>query len=465
VSKVKDTQEHRLWIHYLKVIFWATTVFMTLAVIAVYFWQSSIERKMLDREYELVEEILVTSNGDIYDVMNLSKDRLFHVRFLSEPPPGLPGYYKTPAYEDGDCGSLLEYLGLDDESWTGYGNYNQCKWHLLIRRGMVPGHDISIEYVIDVSGSPSDRMILMRIWGIFVVLSLILGDPIAKGFAKRAVFPINEITEHARRITAQSLSERLPVPNPQDATGRLATEFNQVLDRLERSFGQLRQFSDDIAHELRTPLAAIRANSEIALRDSEPGSPGTESLSDILEGVDYIQRILDNLLQLSRGESGRVELSMVPVDAGALIQDVSSDLRVLAEEKGQVLGVSAGEGLTVHADEVTLRQALNNVVHNALRYTPEGGEVKVEVADCADGSSVVIRVLDTGPGIPEDERTMVFDRFYRLEKSRSKDLGGTGLGLAIAKWAVEANDGSIRFTDLDGWGGCCEITLPRQEKP
>jgi len=276
--------------------------------------------------------------------------------------------------------------------------------------------------------------------------------------AARALSPVAAVTRKAREITAERLGERLPVRNPNDEIGRLAMVFNQTLARLESSFEQLRRFTADASHELRTPLTSIRSVGEVALRGPMEREACREAIGSMLEETDRLTRLLENLLTLARGESGRAQLSRRPAELTSLVGEVVEELRILAEEKDQTLLLDAPAPISVVVDVASLRQAVTNVLHNAIRYTPAGGHLEVGVA--LRGGQAAIEIIDDGPGIPAADRSKVFERFYRVDEARSRADGGAGLGLSIARWAVEANAGHIEFCDREDPGSCCRITLP-----
>jgi signal transduction histidine kinase len=179
----------------------------------------------------------------------------------------------------------------------------------------------------------------------------------------------------------------------------------------------------------------------------------------MLEETERLTHLVDNLLTLARGDAGKAHLAPQEMDLSVLVSEVVEELRVLSEEKNQTLSSDSLPSITVTADEATLRQAVSNVLHNAIEHTPERGHIKVITAKTEDGNAI-INIIDDGPGIPEPERTKVFERFYRIHGGRSRKGGGVGLGLAIARWAVEANGGVIEFLDKKGPGTHCRITLP-----
>ena len=288
-----------------------------------------------------------------------------------------------------------------------------------------------------------------------------VGLAIAGGYilAGRLLAPVGAMAATARRIGAESLAERLPVANARDEFGQLAGVFNDTLSRLQDAFEQLRRFTADASHELRTPLTAMRSVGEVALQRSANAAEYREVIGSMLEEVDRLTRLVENLLTLTRGEAGRIPLTSALVDLSDLTATVSEGLHVLAEEKHQSLEVETASAVRVRCDPAILRQGLINVLHNAIKYTPSGGTVRV-VTQHARSGEAVIEVKDTGPGIPAADRQRIFERFYRVDAGRSREAGGVGLGLAIARWAVEANGGRIEIESEEGQGALFRIVLP-----
>ena len=300
-----------------------------------------------------------------------------------------------------------------------------------------------------------------------VALILLLGLPIAvaaAGFggymlARRALAPIERMTERAETITAERLSDRLPVSNPDNEMGRLATVFNATLARLQESFDQMRRFTADVSHELRTPLTAIRSVGEVGLR----GGPRAEGeyraiIGSMLEEVDRLAGMVDRLLTLSRAETGEAKLSIESIGLKELAESVVGDLAVLAEEKSQQVVVEAHGSPRAAGDRLMVRQALINLVDNAIKFAPAASAIIIRVADTADHATV--DVIDRGPGIPAAARDRIFDRFFRAS-SAPADAAGTGLGLSIARSAVETVSGTLTLEHTDQSGSTFRITLPR----
>ncbi len=299
---------------------------------------------------------------------------------------------------------------------------------------------------------------------------LMLGFPIALAgaiaggwfLAGRMLKPVVAMANAARRITADRLSDRLPIANRDDEFGRLAHVFNHTLARLEDAFDRLRRFTSDASHELRTPLTAMRSVGEVALRDHQPPDQYREAIGSMLEEVDRLTHLVNSLLTLTRGDSGAYRASVESVDLGALAQEVVDSLRVLAEDRGQSISIAAEEASVVDADRATLRQALINLLDNAIKYSPPGGIIRIALHMRDD--LAVVEVSDSGPGIPPEHAEKVFERFYRVGRDRSRASGGVGLGLAIARWAVEVNGGRIELDTSPGVGSTFRITLPRSRQ-
>jgi heavy metal sensor kinase len=298
-----------------------------------------------------------------------------------------------------------------------------------------------------------------------ILTVLILGLPAVAALAgvggyvlaRRALKPIGQIAEEARRITADRLHERLSVPNQQDEVGRLAAVINETFARLEASFDQLRRFTADASHELRTPLAVIRGIGEVGLGQTRSPAEYKEAMGSMLEEVDRLTSLVDTLLRLSRGDAGTVRLALEPVDLRQLTQDVVDSTAILAEERNQRLTVDAADRVIVPVDRLVLREAITNILDNAIKYSPRESTVDLRVR--MEPKHAILEIADQGPGVAPEHRERIFDRFFRLDEGRSRDSGGTGLGLAIAKWAVEVHGGQIMVEDSKG-GSLFRITLP-----
>ncbi|HLY16746.1 MAG TPA: ATP-binding protein [Bryobacteraceae bacterium] len=269
--------------------------------------------------------------------------------------------------------------------------------------------------------------------------------------ARRALRPLDSMARQAHKITAERLSERLPIGNPDDELGHLGRVFNETLARLERSFEQLRRFTADASHELRTPLTAIRSVGEVSLQRTGDAAYYRDIVGSMLEEANRLTRLVDSLLVMSRADAGRIPLQRSAFPLLEMAREAAGVIEVLAEEKNQHMSITGDPAVEVRGDRLILRQALINLLDNAVKYSPEQGSVEVRVG--AQNGEAFVDVHDNGPGIPLAQRAKVFERFYRVDKSRSREQGGAGLGLSISEWAVKAHGGRIEL-DCDGEPGC-----------
>jgi heavy metal sensor kinase len=282
--------------------------------------------------------------------------------------------------------------------------------------------------------------------------------------AGKALSPLEEMVRQTEQISASSLHDRVPVENPDDELGRMASVLNDLLRRLQESFDQMRRFTSDVSHELRTPLASIRSVGEVGLQRTRNPEGYREVIGSMLEEVTRLTQTVDTLLTISRADAGQIVLHKTTFLLDGLLNETIGLVGVLAEEKGQTLSVSSDATISVLADRAVLRQALLNLLENAVKYSPVDSNISVVLQSIASPESEVqfveLTIEDSGHGIPAEARERVFDRFYRVDEARSREAGGAGLGLAIAKWAVEAQGGAIGL-ETGKRGGCAfYIRLP-----
>lgn len=333
-----------------------------------------------------------------------------------------------------------------------------ARWRTVASAVTVGGHSVWLRV------ARSEERVLQQLREVLVVL--VLGLPMVVvlagigGYllARRALQPIDHLATEAHRITAEQLHQRLSVPNQRDEIGRLAAVINETLARLEASFDQLKRFTADASHELRTPLAVVRSIGEATVAERRSPSEYEDAIGSILEEVDRMSNLVDTLLRLSRGDAGTIRLSQAPADLGDLARDAASSLGILAEERGQTLNVAVNDVLVVPVDRLVLREALTNVIDNAIKYSPQGSIVRVRVERVGDHA--LIAVADQGPGVSPAHRARIFDRFFRVDESRTRNSGGAGLGLAIAKWAVEIHGGQLTVHDGPRGGAEFRMVLP-----
>jgi heavy metal sensor kinase len=352
----------------------------------------------------------------------------------------------------------LDLPNLPDDAIVRVPTGDGVPLRVLSRRGEIAGSPVVIQV------GRSERTLRDQIRT--VALILLLGLPVAVAaaglggyaLARRALAPIERMTERAETITPERLSDRLPVSNPDNEMGRLATVFNATLARLEESFNQMRRFTADVSHELRTPLTAIRSVGEVGLRGRRDEAGYRAIIGSMLEEVDRLAGLVDRLLTLSRAETGVATRSVEPIVLKHLAESIVGDLAVLAEEKSQQVVVEAHGSPRGLGDRLMVRQALMNLVDNAIKFSPPGTASVIRVAESP--ACVTVDVIDRGPGIPSSAREHIFDRFFR-GSSVPADVAGTGLGLSIAKSAVETSGGTLTLEQSDEHGSTFRITLPR----
>ena len=299
-----------------------------------------------------------------------------------------------------------------------------------------------------------------------ILIGFALGVPLAAvlsavgGYvmAGRMLRPVSAMAEQARQINSESLSQRLSNPNPHDELGQMASVFNETLQRLHSSFETLQRFTADASHELRTPLTALRSVGEVALREADNATALRETIGSMLEEAQRLTDLIDSLLLLARVESGRSQLHLERFSFPELLEEVRESVDVLAAEKQQTVTLAEKAELMVSADPLLTRQATMNILDNAIRYSPPGTKIFMRCFH-RDGS-VIAEISDEGPGIAPEHHQRIFERFFRIDKARSRNDGGAGLGLAIAKLSIERQGGRIELESAIGQGSHFRIILP-----
>ena len=267
--------------------------------------------------------------------------------------------------------------------------------------------------------------------------------------AGRLLAPLREMAERTRQLSAKTLSERLPVANPYNELGHLAAGFNDVLQQLESSFAELDRLTADVSHELRTPLTAMRAVGEVALRERNPAVL-YDAVGSMLEEIGRMNQLIDRLLLLARADNNEMPVHLEAGLVRNVLVEVSDALSLVAEEKQQRIEVDCADHVLAVFDPALLRLALMNLTQNAIRYSPLGKPIVLRGVE-RDGG-IVIEVIDKGPGISAAHHQKIFERFYRVDKARSRTEGGVGLGLAIVRWAAERMGGTVELDSEVGRG-------------
>lgn len=275
--------------------------------------------------------------------------------------------------------------------------------------------------------------------------------------ARKALEPVERLASEADQITATRLDRRLATPNPQDELGRLARTLNGMIARLEHSFGEIQRFTADAAHELRTPLAALRSEAEVTLLAERDPAEYRRTLESMLEEIEHLTRLTENLLNLCR-EDAQVKPSLEVIRLDEIVGEVIEAMSVVAEEAGQRLLIAPElTPCVVRGDRDQLHRVLMNLIDNSIKYTPAGGRIKVSLA-FHDGRARMA-VEDTGVGIAAEHLPLIFNRFYRIDASRPRRSTSTGLGLSICQSVVQAHGGAIDILSEPGAGTRVVVSL------
>ena len=329
--------------------------------------------------------------------------------------------------------------------------------------------------IIQVASSLEDVEDALRTLFIILVITVPLALLVASlgglFLANQALKPVDHITQTARMITSQNLNQRIKSLKVKDEISRLIETFNEMISRLDQSFHQIRQFSSDASHELKTPLTILKGEVEVALRKERTSQDYEQILRSNLEEINRMSKIVDNLLLLARTETGEIRLFKEEINLSQIVSEVVTQLTKLAHDKDlQIVATNHHEDTLLYGDALRIRQMLLNLIENSIKYTEPGGSISVSLERNAPHSlpskekgsydGVKIVVSDTGIGIAKEDQERIFGRFFRVDKARSGEQGGSGLGLSICKWIVEAHQGEISVESELGKGCRFIVKLP-----
>jgi heavy metal sensor kinase len=288
-------------------------------------------------------------------------------------------------------------------------------------------------------------------------LTLVLAGAGGIFLAQRALKPVDQITRTAHEIEESDLSRRIPVQS-KDELGRLAATLNKMIERLEKAFKRQKQFTSDASHELRTPLAVIQAESTLALSKERTADEYKQSLEIVSNESMLMAKVIDQLLTLARADSGKEQLSFEEIDLSELLAGVAANAEILCRDEGLEFRSDLMDNILVSGDRAKLRELFLNLLDNAIRYSPDGGKISLTLRRVKE--MAVISIADTGIGISEEDIPHIFERFYRVDKARSRVENGAGLGLAICKYIAEIHGGRIEVISRLGEGSTFSVWLP-----
>jgi heavy metal sensor kinase len=340
----------------------------------------------------------------------------------------------------------------------------------LFRRGIILAEDRNHTRLYASLGLPLEnnrtflRQFTLRVI-IAVPLIILTGWVMGWLIVGRGLAPVLEVAQAAQRISGSNLSLRIPTRGARDELDTLIETFNEMIARLEDSFGQIRQFSTDVSHELRTPLTILRGQLEVALFTAETKEQYREAIVDSLQDIERLGQIVRALLLLSQAETGQVILQRSLLDFAELVRDTADQFQIPAEGARVKLTVSTPATCEAELDRIQIERMLSNLLSNAIKFTPAGGEVHVSL-ECPNNHGI-LTVKDTGRGIPPEHLPHIFDRFYRVnghDQAASPEKG-LGLGLSFVAWIVKAHQGTLHVESPEGKGTQFTVTLPLMPEP
>jgi heavy metal sensor kinase len=338
-------------------------------------------------------------------------------------------------------------------------NLELLQYRIARQRVWIDGHELLIDAAVPTE--PFDqaldnfRLIEKRFLPLLVVLASLLGY----WLSGRALAPVNRIIEGAERVGVRNLSERLKVPKARDELRRLTETLNAMLDRIDASVKRLTQFTADASHDLRTPLALIRTNSELALRRPRSEGEYQETLARILAISEETTELIEKLLMLARADANASQLHLEPLSLYPVLQRVAQKANLLALGKGITFSESVVPYThSILGDEAALERLFLSVLDNAVKYTPAGGHVSLGFH--LENNQACIEIADTGIGISEHDLPHIFERFYRADQNRSRETRGSGLGLSIARWIAERHGGAIDVKSEPLRGSLFVVRIP-----
>jgi heavy metal sensor kinase len=291
-----------------------------------------------------------------------------------------------------------------------------------------------------------------------IPFALVLVAAVGYWLARKALAPMDQLNRLTEEINAQRLDRRLPVVHPEDELGRLTKTINAMLARLDRSFQEIRRFTADASHEMRTPLTVIRTETELAFARPLTAEEQQQMLVSVTEECDRLTHLTDQLLLLSREDAGGTRPVRERVELTRLVRHVAETMTPLMEAKDLRFEIAGEIGKDIDGDETRLHQVFINLLDNAIKYTPKGGKIAIQLQ--REGDMALVRITDTGIGIAPEHQPHVFERFYRVDKARSRAEGGTGLGLSIVRSIVQSHGGEISLSSELGQGTIVVVALP-----
>jgi len=338
-------------------------------------------------------------------------------------------------------------------------HYGPSGARAVVRRVPAGGREVLVIALAPLDPIVAELLVVRRV--IFIALPLLLGIAGLGGYllTTRGLAPLGWMANQAREISGASLHRRLEIGGAADELIVLSASFNELLARLDQSFETMRRFVADASHELRTPLSVIRGEADVALAQDRSAASYRESLAIVLDESRRLSRLVDDLLNLARADSGHVKLQVQDFYFNDLLAECCRSAQAMAGARRIELECRCAGDAPFRGDEELLRRLVMNLLDNAIRYTPPDGTITATLE--VELSEVRIGIADNGIGIAPEAAPHVFERFYRADEARSRQDGGFGLGLSIVKWVAEAHHGAVKLASQPGAGSAFTVTLPR----
>jgi two-component system, OmpR family, heavy metal sensor histidine kinase CusS len=402
--------------------------------------ETSLPQGIPKVQHELAELSSLWANGAIFEVASADGEWLFRSpRFLSPQ-------FSLPAIRSTGVSFLTTNLELR-------------QYRIARERVLIGGKTFLIDAAVPTEpfdqALDSFRLIEKEFLPLLVILASLLGY----WLGGRALAPVNRIIQSAKEVGVQSLSRRLELPRAKDELRRLTETLNAMLDRIESSVKRITQFTADASHDLRTPLSLIRTNAELALRRPRTESEYRSTLMRILAASEESAQLIDHLLTLARADAGATQLNLQLAPLLPVLQDACQQGRLWAQAKGLDFQDSlSSEALALHMDASAMERLLLTLLDNAVKYTPTGGTVSLRAY--SDERHAIVEITDSGIGIADSDLHHIFDRFYRADQARSREVPGSGLGLAIARWIADGHKATIEVESSLGNGALFRVRVP-----
>jgi len=402
--------------------------------------ETSLPQGMPKVQHELAELSGLWANGAIFEVASADGEWLFRSpRFLSPQ-------FALPAIPSTGVSFLTSNLELR-------------QYRIARERVLIDGKTFLIDAAVPTE--PFDQALdnFRLIEKEFLPLLVILASLLGYWLGGHALAPVNRIIQSAKEVGVQSLSRRLELPRAKDELRRLTETLNAMLDRIESSVKRITQFTADASHDLRTPLSLIRTNAELALRRQRSESEYRTALSRILAASEESAQLIEHLLTLARADAGATQLNLELAPLLPVLQDVCQQARLWAQAKGiDFRDPLSTEPLALRMDAPAMQRLLLTLLDNAVKYTPAGGTVRLRAY--ADERHAIVEIADSGIGIADSDLPHIFERFYRADQARSREVPGSGLGLAIARWIADGHNATIDVESSLGNGALFRMRVP-----